>query len=228
MLDQPVSVPGAQHVQRTRFWTASGTVASTIAYLDTHPPAGMASSGSGSAGGPGVPPNASLDFPATEVRSLIYNVVAYRNGVAVRVDAQVLWAPRRDPADTVPSTVTAVDVLVVRKNPQLHQGAPTVNRTLAGSAAHALVDFVNRLPRAIPTGYVSCPADFGGEKWFDQLVFHSPGNSSRLLVNMAGCSTATLWVGHRHGIELSLSYSAAVYGIDHEITHSIGLPDNYH
>ncbi len=209
-LDQPASIPGAQHVQRTRFWTASGTVASTIAYLHAHPPAGMTSSGSGSAGGPGVPPNASLYFQSTEISSLLYNVFAYKNGVAVRADARVLWAAPRDPADTVPSSVTALDVLVVRKNPQLHQGAPTVHRTLSGSAARALVDFVNRLPRAIPTGYVSCPAELGGEKRLDQLVFHSPGNTSRLLVNMVGCSTATLWVGHRRGIELSSSYSGAV------------------
>ena len=173
-LDQPASIPGAQHVQRTRFWTASGTVDSVIAYLDTHRPAGMTPSGSGYEGGPGVAPIASVDFQTKNFRSLNYSVVAFDQGVAVRVDAQVLWAPPRDPADTVPSSVTAVDVLVVRKNPQLHQSAPTVHRTLTGSAARALVDFVNRLPRAIPTGYMSCPADFGGEKRFDQLVFDSP------------------------------------------------------
>jgi hypothetical protein len=227
-LDQPASTPGAQHVQRTRFWTASGTVSSVIAYLNSHPPAGMTASGSGSEGGPGVRRNASVDFQATDFRSLHYNVVAFDHGVAVRVDAQVLWAPRRDPADTVPSPVTAVDVLVVRTNPQMHQGAPTVHRTLTGSDARALVDFVNGLPRAIPTFYVSCPPNAGGENRFDELVFHSPGNSSRLVVNLVGCSTATLWVGHRKGIELSSSYSAAVYNIDHEITRSIGLPGNYH
>ncbi len=227
MLSQPASVPGAQHVQRTRFWTAAGTVAATIAYLQQHPPAGMTQSGSGSAGGPGVPRNASLDFQADAFRSLNYNVIAYQHGVAVRADAQVLWAPRRDPADTVPSSITAVDVLVVRTNPQMHQGAPTVHRTLTGSAAHALVAFVNRLPRAVPTFYTGCPADLGGERWFDRLVFHGPGTSSRLVVNMVGCSTATLRVGDRKAIALSSSFSAAVDNIDHEITRSIGLPQNY-
>jgi hypothetical protein len=226
-LDQPASTPGAQHVQRTRFWTAPGTVDSVIAYLNSHPPAGMTASGSGSEGGPGVRPNASLDFQANELTSLLYNVISYKGGVAVRADAQVLWAPRRDLADAVPSSVTAVDVLVVRKNPQMHQGAPTVRRTLTGSAARALVDFVNDLPRAVPTGYASCPAELGGEEWSDQLVFHSRSRDARLVVNMVGCSTATLWVGHRKGIELSSSFSAAVHNIDREITSSIGLRADY-
>ncbi len=227
MLAQPGSVPGAQHVQRTRFWTAAGTVGSTIAYLQAHPPAGMTAAGSGTAGGPGVPPNESLYFQSSELRSVDYTVIAFHGGVAVRVDAQVLWAPIRDPADDVPASPTSVDVLLVRRNPQLHQGAPTVHHILTGAAARRLAAFVNRLPRAVPTNYVGCPADMGGEKWFDRVVFHSRTETARLLVDMVGCATATLQVGDRKPIQLSFTFSAAIYGIERAITSAVGLPANY-
>lgn len=70
-------------------------------------------------------------------------------------------------------------------------------------------------------------SELGGEEWSGQLVFHSRSRDARLVVNMVGCSTATLWVGRRKGIELSSSFSAAVCNIDREITSSIGLPADY-
>ena len=226
-LKRPSEIPGAQHVLRTRFWTAPGTVTATISYLNWHPPAGMRKSGSGTSSGPGMRPNQSIDFHADTVRSLQYVVVAYRGGVAIRADAVVLWAPRRVRADSIPVSVTAVDVLVVRQDPQLHQGAPTVRRTLTGAPARDLAEFVNRLPRAIPTHYTSCPAELGGERWFDRLVFHGHGPDATVLVNMVGCASTTLRVGNRRPIQLSQSYSGAVGNIDNTITTTLGLPRDY-
>jgi hypothetical protein len=226
-LDEPASISGAQQVQRTRFWTAPGTVTTAISYLISHPPYDMRSSGSGRASGPGVPETQMLDFEADVFRSLQYTVVAFHGGIAIRADAQVLWAPRRSPADMVPASVTSVDVLVVRQNPQEHQGAPTVRRTLTNADARALADYINRLPRAIPTGYVSCPEIVGGERWLDRLVFHSDGPSAHVLVNLAGCASATFRADHREPIQLSPTLPAAVAGIDHQITTALGLPTNY-
>lgn len=226
-LDQPASTPGAQHAQETRFWAAAGSAADAIAYLTAHPPTGMHLSGSGTSGGPGIPTTRSLDFQADEFRSLQYSVVAHRGGIAIRADARVLWAPRRSPADTVPASVTSVGVLVVRVNPQMHQGAPTVRRTLTGADARALGAFVNRLPRAVPTLRVSCPAMFGGEKWYDRLVFHGAGPRTQVLVNLAGCASTTLSVAHRKPIQLSFTYPGVVANVDHRILSALGLPGDY-
>ena len=226
-LNEPAETPGAQHVQETRFWTAPGSVNDAISYLSAHPPQNMRSDGGGSLSGPDIPTTRTLDFEADDFRSLEYSVVAYRDGIAIRADARVLWAPRRLPADTVPPSVSSVDVLVVRQNPQLHQGAPTARRTLTGTAARALADFVNRLPRAIPTGYVSCPADIGGERWSDRLVFHSAGPTARVEVNLAGCASTTFTVGHRQPIQLSFTFPGAIAGIDRQILSALGLPANY-
>jgi hypothetical protein len=227
-LDEPASTQGAQYVQRTRFWTAPGAVDNAISYLTSHPPRDMHSPpGTGSRRGPNIPTTQTLDFQADEFRTLQYSVVAYHNGVAVRADAQVLWAPRRSPADTVPTSVTSVDVVVVRQNPQRRQGAPTVSRTLTGADARALAHFVNRLPRAVPTGYVSCPDMLGGEHRLDRLTFHSAGANAHLLVNLTGCATTTLTVGHRKPIQLSFTFPGAVATIDHQILSAVGLPPNY-
>jgi hypothetical protein len=225
VLDEPGSIPGAQHVQRTRFWTAPGTVDAAIAYLKSHPPPGLSPSGSGSAGGPGTPTVEMLTFEAgafgtDTFKSLQYSVVAFRGGVAVRADAQVIWAPRRSPADMVRSSVTSVDVVVVRKNPQLHQGAPTVRTTLTGAAARQLADVVNRLPRAVPTVHMSCPAMLGGEWWSDTLVFHSSGPTAEVVDNMTGCASITFQIGSRKTIQLDGNLNGPVL-------HALGLPAGY-
>jgi hypothetical protein len=220
LLNHPPSIPGAQHVQRTRFWTAPGTVDAAIAYLQRHPPAGFRLNGSGSAGGPGVPANGELDFQAGKYSSLLYNVVADHGGVAVRADAQVLWAPARSPADTVPTSVNSVDVVVVRQNSLTHQGAPTVQRTLTGVAAQSLSDIVNRLPRAVPVVHISCPAMLGGTKWYDRLVFHSSGATVVVVDDMTGCPTIEFTAGHRKPILLAGDLNKAVL-------HALGLPDGY-
>ena len=226
VLDVPSSIPGAQHVQRTRFWAAPGTVAATIAYLDGHQPTGMWTTGHGSSTVHGMPTTHSVYFQGVQDdgrRSAQYTVAAYRGGVAIRADVQVLWSPRRDPADTVPDPVTSVDVLVVRQNPQQHQGAPTVHRELTGANARTLARFVNRLPRAIPAQHPSCPAEFRGQQWFDRLVFHSAGPTATVRVDMTGCGSTTFQVGRRTTITLGETHG----GVNAKLMSTLGLPPNY-
>lgn len=226
VLDKPSTVPLAQHVQRTRFWTAPGTVAATIAYLDGHQPKGMWTSGHGSSTVHGIPTTHSVYFQGVGSgarQSAQYTVVAYRSGVAIRADVQVLWSPRRDPADTVPDSVTSVDVLVVRQNPQQHQGAPTVRRVFTGADARGLAEFVNRLPRAIPSQAHSCPAEFAGERWFDRLVFHSAGPTATVVVDMTGCGSITFQIGHRARIALGEAHG----GVNAKLMSALGLPPDY-
>jgi hypothetical protein len=224
-LNTPGSTPGAQYVERTRFWSASGTVAAAISYLTSHPPAGMRWSGSGGPGDPATP--GTLEFAANAFRSVQYSVVAYHGGTAIRADAQVLWAPRRAAADMVPASLSSVDVVIVRQDPQRHQDARTVRRTLTGTAARALADFINQLPRAVPTEYPGCPPKLGGEQRTDQLVFHSAGPTVKVVVDLAGCASTTFQAGHRTPIHLSRTFVGVVSGIDHVIMTAVGLPANY-
>ena len=220
VLDQPDSIPGAQHVQRTAFWTAPGDVAAALAYYKSHPPTDMHASGSSSGAGPDRPSTSSLYFAADEFRSVQFTLAPFDGGVAVRADAQVLWAPSRATADMVPAPVTSVEVTVVRKNPQAHQGAPTVQRTLTDDAARALADFVNSMSRAVRTGYVSCPAMLGGEQWSDTLVFHSGDVTTRVVDDMRGCATITFQTRDRKPIELAGALNSVVL-------RALGLPTNY-
>lgn len=219
LLDQPSSIPAAQLVRETRFWTAPGTVDSAIGFLTARAPHGMSKTGTGSAGGPNVPDNESLEFGAGESRTLEYDVVAFRGGVAVRADAVVLWAPTRAPADRVVLPVASVDVVVRRQNPQLHKSAPTVRRTLTGGPAAALAKLVNGLSRQVP-GTTNCPAVMVGEQWSDELVFHDAGPVVHVLDELSGCGGITFTVTGRPPVYLAGSIDAAVL-------RDLGLPANY-
>ena len=225
-LREPAEEPSAQHVQATRFWSSSRSSAAVITYLDSHPPKGMRSSGSGIASGPGIPEVQSLDFQSDELHTLQYEVVPLRGGSAIRADAQVLWAPARSPLDTVPTSVAGVDVLIVRQRAGREQ-LPTVRRTVTGAAARRLVALVNGLPRAVPTMYASCPVTVGGERRIDRLVFRGAGPTARLLVDLAGCGSAELTVGRRKPIELSQSFTSAIDDVDRAILGVLGLPAKY-
>lgn len=74
---------------------------------------------------------------------------------------------------------------------------------------------------------MSCPADFGGERWSDELVFHGSSPTTRVRVDLAGCASTTFTAEHRKPIQLSFTYPGVVGGIDHRILSALGLPDNY-
>lgn len=192
LLDRPSEIPGALHVQRTAFWTVPGTTDAAVTYLRVHPPEGFRRDGSGAMGGPGRPTVEDLSFAtgsygADGSVTLLYSVVAFDGGVAIRVDAQVFWVPNRPAWSYVPASVISVDVTVIRKAYTPGQrGAPTVSRTLTGDAARQLADAINALPPVGPEGVHSCPAQFIQSS--DIAIFHAANRDIRVARVGGGCA----------------------------------------
>jgi hypothetical protein len=88
-----------------------------VAFVDRRPPRGGRKSGSGSAGGTGIPANSSrtFSFPALDgrvsLRDLEVTLVALpHRATGVRADAQEIWVVPRSQKEKVPAAVREVDV----------------------------------------------------------------------------------------------------------------------
>ena len=220
-LNQPFSITASpDRVVRTRWLTAPGSADGAISYLRDHPPRGMVDAGSGGSGDSSGTSIENVEFDGPGQLSLQYTLTPYHGGVAVRIDAITIWVPPRPAWSDIPSTAASVDVTVVRKNPQLHQGAPTVHRTLTGHALTALVRAVNRRGMQPNYGPRSCPADLGGEVWTDNLVFHAGGVAYRAVQAMSGCGYLSIESGQHRRAFLAGSIDAAVL-------RALGLSANY-
>jgi hypothetical protein len=213
-LELPWSYPSnGALVDRAGFWTAPGTGTEAVAYYRAHPPTGMSLTGEGKTGSPGQErfevifgnPDVSRDTPWIQI-----SVVAYRDGVAVRVDAMAVWIPTKL-ARAYIGVVDSVDITVDRRST-----APTIHRTLTGAAAQRLADAVDALQPATPGTY-SCANDHG----IDVLLFHSASAAAiRVETEAGGCGFVT--VTANGVVQLGL-----VGGLDTQVLAELGLPWNY-
>lgn len=223
LLANPASMPGVTHLaQRSRFWVVpTMSTSAAVAYLSAHRPQGLRRDGGGSMGGPDQPTVQYPDFAAPRETppqlALLYGVVAYRSGVAIRADAQVTWVPDRPGWSMVPASVTSVDVVVVRQHLQLRHGAPTVRRTLRGGAARALASAANRFPEQWVVHH-SCPAIVAGAQ-SDRLTFHAGGRTLVFVDDLVGCEDLTVSDG-AHPLALGGS-------LDAPLLRALGLPSDY-
>lgn len=118
LLHRPASTPGwTSLVDLHRVWRVHEPLQATASFIEAHLPKESKSRGSGSAGGPGVPPNFEVTYslPATAGRialrwlDLVY--VSLPNGwTGVRADAQVAWLVARSPKEVVPAGVRRIEV----------------------------------------------------------------------------------------------------------------------
>lgn len=218
----PFGTASPNDLDRARFFTAPGTAAAALAYLKTHPLDGMTLDFSGSSSGGGTPAVESVTFVSPAKLYLSYSVAPYRGGAALRVDAQTTWVPNRPRWAFVPDSVTSADVTVIRTAFNAHpQGAPTVRRTLTGTALRRLADAVNGLPSAAPEGVHSCPAAL--IRSVDLVAFHTPTGDLRVSRNGGGCAfnaTITSPPSKRHAYVAGTDFTAAVLS-------ALGLPANY-
>lgn len=220
-LEKPPSVPGEEFVEETRFWTAHGTVQAAALYLLNHKPDGMSLYGSGhSSYGNGVVQH--LTFSKGSNDSLWYSVAAFGHGVAVRADAQVLWAPDRNSStQTIPPSVTSVDITIVRQSYSQHSGSPTVHRVITGRSASKLAKVVDQLHRAIPVDQISCPPDQEGARRYDALKFNTKTKPATVQIQLVGCSSIRF--------RLDGESPVLLHGpkLNETVLHLAGLPANY-
>lgn len=212
-------------VRRSAWWTAPGGVTGTIAYLQAHPPKGMAAGDSGSG-----PNSEELSFATPGHGNygieLDYYVQPHGGGVAIKIDAWTVWVPNRPAWSYVPRSFTSVDVTVVRapldpRGPG-GKGAPTVHKTLRGSAAQRLARAFDQLAVRAPEGMHSCPPPM--LRATDLVVFHTSTGDLRATAIHSGCgpNAAVTAPGHT---------KAPVYldgtAFTHAVLTALVLPDGY-
>jgi hypothetical protein len=155
-LDQPfTTVADDNFLDRPAWWKVNLSADETVTYLQTHPPAGLISSGSGGGvSGPGQPTIHGLTFgPASPFPgnpALQYSVVAASDRSSwVRADGQTIWYPPRPAAETAP-TAGVVTVSVSR--------GPT-RKVTDPASVQRLATELNRLIPSTPSksSGVSCP-----------------------------------------------------------------------
>jgi hypothetical protein len=115
VLAEPVNSPGRQNlVDVVRFFIVPGTIDSVLAFVTAHPPKGMFGNGTESSGVDGVTVEQGVTFSALATHDYgkpAVDVVATKigTGVAVRIDADLVWRPLRTAAEQVPVDAPATE-----------------------------------------------------------------------------------------------------------------------
>jgi len=169
-LAQAQNMPGSQNlVVVTRFYTVPGTIEGVLAYAQARPPAGAYADGTSSSSssdeitsqGIAFSRIATHDYAAPQVWVLATKL---GTGVAVRVDAQIVWRPLRTAAEYAP-----VDANSARA---CYGGGDCPLSILGPSDARELATYFNSLDTQIPGNRNGCnesatPATFT----FDAVTF---------------------------------------------------------
>ena len=160
LLKQAQSIPAGPLVDRHRLWLVHEPLRRVVAFVDRRPPRGRRTSGTGSAGGTGIPANASMtfSFPAlaghVSLRQLEVTLAALpHRSTGVRADAQEIWVVSRPPSEKVPSAVREVDV----------RSSRAYVRVTAAATVRRIVWWFDELPIVQPGGTYHCPPDSGKE-----------------------------------------------------------------
>lgn len=221
-LRHPISGSSGNCVDRAHWWIAPGTVHAALSYFRAHLPAGLSWEGGSSSSGPNTATVKGLFFGASgprwsspDLASLQLQITAVQLGssVGIRVDAQSVWLHRRTAAETIPMSVTTVDVVVARPGKDT-----TVRRTLGATAARRLARIVNRLRVGI-SGARSCPADFGAS---DRLTFHASATEIVAIAEVAGCETVGISADGK-----AQPYLQGTPGVDRAVLAAMHLPPHY-
>ncbi|HEY0870354.1 MAG TPA: hypothetical protein VGD55_08140, partial [Acidothermaceae bacterium] len=111
-LTQPFSSPGSLNlIDVVRFYTVPGTIDAVLAYAQAHPPAGTYFNGTSSSADDSGVTSKGITFghiATHDYASPTLQVVAVKfgTGVAVRLDAQLVWRPLRTLAELAPIDAT--------------------------------------------------------------------------------------------------------------------------
>ena len=159
--DPPQQSSTPDLVDLPRWWTVDSAPDQVLGWLSTHGVRGKHPAGRGTSSGPDQPDVSYLIFRQRPKQGLDDETVLVtvtsdgHGGSAIRADAQVVWLPARDPAETIRGQ-SAVDVTAYDGIPKRTLG----HRVLTGAAARRLIAVINQLPTAA-RGEHSCGADTG-------------------------------------------------------------------
>lgn len=194
-LAQSQNSPGSQNlIDVVRFYTVPGTIDAVLAYVKAHAPAGTYADGtSSSSGSDGITSQGVLfsriathDYAAPALWVVATNL---GGGVAVRIDAQLVWRPLRTAGEYAPADASSANV-----SPYCAPGekCPLSLTVLDGADARELAAYFNSLDTQAPVdGYGSCEGGqngtVGSQITFDvsggHLTFNPSCGSVTVLAN---------------------------------------------
>lgn len=175
LAEAPATEGSVNFLIRTSWWRIDMSFADTLDWIRTHPPEGLQSDRSGTAGGPGVPANESLGYPApstTAYDGALVELEAAAMGssqTGLRADAEVIWLPPRPSEETLPFNA-AVTLVAINHFGSSEATTLRTRRLDPGDAAILISDLNTLLPDdggtrgcAADTGYrVQIEASIGG------------------------------------------------------------------
>ncbi|GAA1958589.1 hypothetical protein GCM10009838_13400 [Catenulispora subtropica] len=171
----PERTAASTRATSTAWYSTSATPAEVLSWLDTHPPTGSTPAGSGAAS---TGPAFEIFQYSTPHSSLIVTPETGAHGrTVIRLDAEVIWTPSRNPDSFVPGGAASVTV-------------STGSRS-ATSTDPAKVQRVTQLLNALTPpigGFHSCPMDDG-----THVLITLPGHA-QADVRATGCGTVVLTV----------------------------------
>ncbi len=168
VLRSPLDVPGTEElVDKHRFWKIHLPLAAVAAFVKREHHAPQA--GSGTTGGPGVPPNRTLSFTydsrngVVASRTLEVTFVTLRDGwTGIRADAQVIWIYPRTQRQMAPANTQVIDM----------QAGSTTRRITGSRTVERIVSRFDRLEVVQPGTPYHCPGNFGRREKIT-IVFHA-------------------------------------------------------
>jgi hypothetical protein len=141
--------PGSKNlVDAARFYSVPGTIDSVLAYVKAHPPTGTYADGTSSSSGPDGVEMQGVMFGRIATHDYAAPVVwvfatKFETGVAVRVDAYLVWRPLRTVAEYAPVNAT--------KATACYGGLDCPLSVLGTGDARELAAFFNSLDTQIPS-----------------------------------------------------------------------------
>lgn len=211
--DPPQQEASPDLAVQTRWWTVHRPVAEVLGWFQSRGVRGGHADGRGTSSGPDQPDVNYLIFsvrPKTWLHDetvLVTVTSDGHGGSAIRADAQVIWLPSRDPAETIRDQ-REVEVTAYDGIPKRTIG----HRVLTGAAARRVIDVVNGLP-TYPRVEGGCGADSGYRLVIraGSLTFDDDVACFSVAVTDDGRSLSTLQADDR---------------FVHVVASSMGLPDH--
>jgi hypothetical protein len=185
VLAQPFNAPGSQNlIDVARFYTVPGNIDAVLAYAQVHPPAGAYFDGTSSSAdsndviskGITFSRIATHDYGAPTVSVVAANFGA---GVAVRVDALLVWRPLRTVAEDAPVDPGSVQAC--------YGGLDCPPSVLNRADARELAAYFNSLDTQIPEDSYGCDQTVP----LTTFTFEMPAGPLTFAVSTCGEVTAT-------------------------------------
>jgi hypothetical protein len=195
VLDESVwSTASANLVDRHRYVTVAGNLATVMGWVKTHPVPGFLMSSSQIGGSNHVE---GWTFTAGTVGRTSLSLVGVqdKSSVDIRIDAQVIWLPAKTAAELIPPSVTKA--VVDYTGPTTSFGTPPggpvttpkprhAHRVVSGATLSAIAADLNALPQGTPFTSLSCPMEDGEQA---RVAVDFGGRHVVFDIEFSGCSS---------------------------------------